>query len=167
MRYEIVIEKAEHNYCAYVPNLPVCITTAYTRDGILSNMQEAMTGHLESMCEDGDPLPPFTTTIRVIEAEVPASFAWSAHTLRYVVTVEPHEHFGFTAYVFDLDWNVGGCDTIEATIERVLEMIQHHVKWCVEVDEELVMPTTTVATVEVSVPQSLAPAPPAAISATS
>jgi len=30
MRYAIVVEKAENNYSAYVPDLPGCIATGYT-----------------------------------------------------------------------------------------------------------------------------------------
>lgn len=167
MQYDIVIEKAETNFCAYVPNLPVCVTVGHSRAEILTNMHEAMTGHLEAMAEDSDPLPPCLSSLHVVAVEVPESHTWSAHTRRYVVLVEPLDRWGHTAYVHDLDWHVAGCETVEETLRRVHEIIGEHVKWAVQAEEELVMPTTTIDTVEVSVPRSLAPARPAGISATS
>ncbi|MCA2643872.1 MAG: type II toxin-antitoxin system HicB family antitoxin [Microcystis sp. M137S2] len=38
MRYAIIIEKAENNYSAYVPDLPGCVTTGKTLEEIAENM---------------------------------------------------------------------------------------------------------------------------------
>ncbi len=48
MRYAIIIEKAENNYSAYVPDLPGCVTTGKTLEEIAENMKEAIqpTSHL-------------------------------------------------------------------------------------------------------------------------
>ena len=46
MRYLIIIEHAEHNLSAYVPDLPGCVTTGKTRDEIITRMREAIQMHL-------------------------------------------------------------------------------------------------------------------------
>jgi predicted RNase H-like HicB family nuclease len=57
MRYLIIIEQAEHNLSAYVPDLPGCVTTGRTRDEVIARMREAIELHLQGMCEDGEPIP--------------------------------------------------------------------------------------------------------------
>ncbi|CCI19635.1 Uncharacterized 14.9 kDa protein in rep-hol intergenic region (fragment) [Microcystis aeruginosa PCC 9807] len=47
MRYAIIIEKAENNYSAYVPDLPGCVTTGKTLEEIAENMKEAIQFHLD------------------------------------------------------------------------------------------------------------------------
>ena len=55
--YAVVFEQTPNNYCAYVPDLPGCISTGKTWDEIQEMIQEAITGHVEVMLEYGDPLP--------------------------------------------------------------------------------------------------------------
>lgn len=55
--YLVVVEKAPHNYAAYSPDLPGCITTGTTVEETLANMREAIAFHLEGMREDGKPIP--------------------------------------------------------------------------------------------------------------
>jgi predicted RNase H-like HicB family nuclease len=57
MRYAIVIEKAEGNYSAYVPDLPGCVATGGTIEEVESQIREAIEFHLEGMREDGTPVP--------------------------------------------------------------------------------------------------------------
>jgi predicted RNase H-like HicB family nuclease len=57
MRYAIVIEKAEKNYSAYVPDLPGCIATGNTVAEVETEMREAIIFHLEGLREDGLPVP--------------------------------------------------------------------------------------------------------------
>jgi predicted RNase H-like HicB family nuclease len=57
MRYAIVIEKAPHNYSAYVPDLPGCIATASTVAEAQQAIREAIELHLSGMREDGVPFP--------------------------------------------------------------------------------------------------------------
>ena len=68
MRYAVIIEKAEENYSAYVPDLPGCISTGRTIEETTQNIREAMGLHLEGMREDGETPPPPTT--HVIELEI-------------------------------------------------------------------------------------------------
>ena len=59
MKFRIltVVERAPHNYAAYAPEVPGCVSTGKTVQETLKNMQEALQLHLEGMVEDGDELP--------------------------------------------------------------------------------------------------------------
>lgn len=57
MRYAIVIEKANGNYSAYVPDLPGCVATGATVDQVETEIREAIEFHIEGMREDGLPIP--------------------------------------------------------------------------------------------------------------
>ena len=67
MRYAVVIEKAERNYAAYVPDLPDCITTGQTLEEIETQIQEAIQLHLHGMQEDGLPIPESSSQVEYIE----------------------------------------------------------------------------------------------------
>jgi predicted RNase H-like HicB family nuclease len=67
MRYAVVIEKAENNYSAYVPDLPGCVATGATVEEIESEIREAIAFHLEGMREDGLPVPDPTSKVEYIE----------------------------------------------------------------------------------------------------
>lgn len=68
MRYAIVIEKAEHNYCAYVPDLPGCIATGATVEQVKAEIREAIELHIEGMREDGLPIPAPTSAADYVDA---------------------------------------------------------------------------------------------------
>ena len=57
MRYAIVIEKAEGNFSAYVPDLPGCVATGATVEETESQIREAIEFHFEGMREDGIAIP--------------------------------------------------------------------------------------------------------------
>ena len=57
MQYAIVIEKAENNYSAYVPDLPGCVATGDTLEAVEADIREAIEFHIEGMREDGDSIP--------------------------------------------------------------------------------------------------------------
>jgi len=71
-RYAIVIEKAEHNYAAYVPDLPGCVSTGKTIEDLEHNIQEAIEGHLQVMKEVGEPIPEPSTAVSYVETAMPA-----------------------------------------------------------------------------------------------
>ena len=52
MRYAIVIEKAENNYSAYVPDLPGCVATDATIEEVEGQIREAIEFHLNGLRED-------------------------------------------------------------------------------------------------------------------
>jgi predicted RNase H-like HicB family nuclease len=67
MRYAVVIEKAEGNYSAYVPDLPGCVATGSTVTEVESEIRDAIAFHLEGMREDGQPVPPPSSQVEYVE----------------------------------------------------------------------------------------------------
>jgi len=67
MRYAIIIEQAEGNYSAYVPDLPGCITTGASLDEIERNIREAIEFHLDGLREDGLAIPIPSTVVEYCE----------------------------------------------------------------------------------------------------
>lgn len=57
MRYAVVIEKAEGNYSAYVPDLPGCIATGDSVPAVEAEIREAIRFHIDGLKEDGVPVP--------------------------------------------------------------------------------------------------------------
>jgi predicted RNase H-like HicB family nuclease len=67
MRYAVVIEKAESNFSAYVPDLPGCVATGSTLEEVEREIRDAIAFHLEGLREDGLPIPAPTSTVEYIE----------------------------------------------------------------------------------------------------
>jgi len=67
MRYAVVIEKAEGNYSAYVPDLPGCVATGATIEEVEAEIREAIEFHIEGMREDGLAIPAATSKVEYIE----------------------------------------------------------------------------------------------------
>ena len=57
MEYLIIIEKADGNYSAYLPDVPGCIATGKTIEETKRSIKEALAMHLEGLSEDGIPSP--------------------------------------------------------------------------------------------------------------
>ncbi len=57
MRYMVVIERGKKSWGAHVPDLPGCVAVAETRDEVLRLIREAIDLHIESLREDGLPVP--------------------------------------------------------------------------------------------------------------
>ena len=68
MRYAIVIEKANANYSAYVPDLSGCIATAATVHEVENEIREAIRFHIEGLKEDGLAVPSPTSIAEYVEA---------------------------------------------------------------------------------------------------
>jgi len=66
-RYAIVIEKAESNYAAYVPDLLGCVATGKTIEETEREIREAIEFHLRGMREDGLPIPPPSIQVEYVE----------------------------------------------------------------------------------------------------
>ncbi len=71
--YEVIIDKAPGNYCAWVPNLPICVAVADTLKEMRAMIKEAMEFHVEALVEKGDPLPPKICLVEMIEIEAAES----------------------------------------------------------------------------------------------
>ena len=67
MRYAIVIEKAEGNYSAYVPDLPGCVATGATVAEVEAEIRAAITFHVEGLRDGGLPVPPGESQVEYIE----------------------------------------------------------------------------------------------------
>jgi predicted RNase H-like HicB family nuclease len=57
MRYAVVIEKANGNFSAYVPDLPGCVATGDTREEAEREIRAAIQFHLDGLRQDGVPPP--------------------------------------------------------------------------------------------------------------
>ena len=67
MRYAIVIERANSNYSAYVPDLPGCIATGATVEEAEKTIREAIEFHLAGLREDGSPIPQPSSRVDYVE----------------------------------------------------------------------------------------------------
>ncbi|MGV0104032.1 HicB family protein [Nostoc sp. DSM 114160] len=67
MQYVVVIEKAEGNYSAYVPDLPGCVAVGETLEEVKQMIAEAIEFHIEEMLEDGLPIPKPTSIAHKVE----------------------------------------------------------------------------------------------------
>ncbi len=67
-RYGVVIEKAERNYAAYVPDLPGCIATGDTLDKTKQAIREAILFHLDGLRAEGMVVPEPKTVVEYVEA---------------------------------------------------------------------------------------------------
>ena len=68
MRYAVVIEKAEGNYSAYVPDLPGCVATGATLGVVEENIRDAIRFHIEGLVEDNLPVPQPAARAEYIDA---------------------------------------------------------------------------------------------------
>ena len=67
MRFAIVIEKAEANYSAYVPDLPGCVATGPTGEVVEREIRDAIRFHIEGLEQDGQPVPTPTSFAEYVE----------------------------------------------------------------------------------------------------
>ena len=70
MRYAIVIEKAESNFSAYVPDLPGCVAAGQTVEETEILIREAIAFHLDGIREDGLPIPQPHSHVDYVEVSV-------------------------------------------------------------------------------------------------
>ncbi len=57
MRYGVVIEKANGNYSAYVPELPGCVATGATHEEVEQNIRETIRFHIDGGRAGNEPAP--------------------------------------------------------------------------------------------------------------
>jgi len=67
VRYAIVIENADGNFSAYVPDLPGCVATGSTVEATEKAIREAIQFHLDGMRDDGMPIPEPTSRVDYVE----------------------------------------------------------------------------------------------------
>ena len=67
MRYAVVIEKAEANYSAYVPDLPGCVAIGETVAEVEQEIRDAIRFHIEGLQADGIAVPQPTSIAEYVE----------------------------------------------------------------------------------------------------
>lgn len=68
MRYAVVIEQADSNYSAYVPDLPGCVAAGATIKETENGIREAIEFHIQGMKEDGLSVPSPSSSVKYIDA---------------------------------------------------------------------------------------------------
>jgi predicted RNase H-like HicB family nuclease len=69
MRYLVVVEEGPKSFGAYVPDLPGCVAAADTRAEVLGLIREAIEFHIEGLKEDGQPIPPPSSSSEVVDVQ--------------------------------------------------------------------------------------------------
>ena len=67
MRYALVIEKAEGNYSAYVPDLPGCVATGASMQEVEAQIRAAIEFHIDGLREDGITIQPPSSQVEYVE----------------------------------------------------------------------------------------------------
>jgi len=69
-RYAIVIEKANGNFSAYVPDMPGCVATGATETEVEGLLKDAIELHVAGLRQDGLPVPPPTSQVDYLDVRV-------------------------------------------------------------------------------------------------
>jgi predicted RNase H-like HicB family nuclease len=68
MCYAIVIEKADGNYSAYVPDLPGCVAAGSSIKVVEQKIRDAIRFHIDGLKADGLPVPLPTSIADYVDA---------------------------------------------------------------------------------------------------
>lgn len=69
MRYLVVVEQGPKSFGAYVPDLPGCVAAAESREEVLALIREAIAFHIEGLRQDGQPIPPPSSSSEVVDVQ--------------------------------------------------------------------------------------------------
>jgi predicted RNase H-like HicB family nuclease len=149
-QYPVVLERGYRNWSAYVPDLPICVSTGRTRAAVKRNVREATVAHLECLRDSAEPIPEPGTSIAMIQVNVPGEVGAQNPVRAYLVVVEP-EADRWSAYVPDL-----GCTTVGNTRSDVERNIRQELAKCLvsmrKHGEPIPEPGRRTAVLEVEVP---------------
>ena len=67
MRYLVVVEQGATSFGAYVPDLPGCVAAGESREEVLRLIREAIEFHIEGLKQQGQPVPPPSSTSAVVD----------------------------------------------------------------------------------------------------
>lgn len=67
MKYAVIVEQGENSFGAHVPDLPGCVAVAETKEEVLELIQEAIEFHLDGLREDGQPIPPASSSVEYVD----------------------------------------------------------------------------------------------------
>ncbi len=65
-KYAVVIQRGTTSYGAYVPDLPGCVAVGESRAQVETSIAEAISRHIETLVEHGDPVPEPSSEIEYI-----------------------------------------------------------------------------------------------------
>lgn len=69
MEYTVIIEPADDGtFSVYVPDLPGCISTGRSREEAIDSIREAIQGHVATLRDLGEPVPPPRSRSQVVAA---------------------------------------------------------------------------------------------------
>jgi len=69
MEYTVIIEPADDGtFSVYVPDLPGCISTGTTRDDAIDSIRQAIAGHVQTLRDLGEAVPPPRSQSQVVAA---------------------------------------------------------------------------------------------------
>ena len=66
-RYMVVVERGETSWGAHVPDLPGCVAMGETREDVLGLIREVIESHIDSLRQDGLPVPTPTSEGEFVE----------------------------------------------------------------------------------------------------
>ncbi|CAN5366302.1 type II toxin-antitoxin system HicB family antitoxin [soil metagenome] len=67
--YTVIIEPADDGtFSVYVPDLPGCVSTGRTREEAIESIREAIAGHIQTLRDLGEPVPPPRSQSQVVAA---------------------------------------------------------------------------------------------------
>ncbi len=67
MQYLVVLEEGRESFGAYVPDLPGCVAAGQSREEALNLIREAIEFHIEGLKQNGEPIPPPSSSSEVVE----------------------------------------------------------------------------------------------------
>jgi predicted RNase H-like HicB family nuclease len=67
MKYAVIVEQGETSFGAHVPDVPGCVAVGSTKEEVLELIQEAIEFHLEGLLEDGQTIPPASSSVEYVE----------------------------------------------------------------------------------------------------
>ncbi|MDB5288894.1 MAG: putative integron cassette protein [Phycisphaerales bacterium] len=69
VEYMVIIEPADDGtFGVYVPDLPGCVSTGTTREDAIESIREAIHGHVQTLRDLGEPVPPPRSQSQVVAA---------------------------------------------------------------------------------------------------
>ena len=69
VEYTVIIEPADDGtFSIYVPDLPGCVSTGTTREDAIGSIREAIAGHIQTLRDLGQPVPPPRSQSLVVAA---------------------------------------------------------------------------------------------------
>ena len=69
VEYTVIIEPADDGtFSVYVPDLPGCVSTGRSREDAIESIREAIQGHVRTLRDLGEPVPPPRSQSHVVAA---------------------------------------------------------------------------------------------------